>query len=60
MTKNQDKKISFPNQVLPPFEDLLKLADITEYIIEGIVQEWRDNPPDEEFVNILDAETEEN
>ena len=58
-TEKQDGMIYFPNQTLSPLEDLLALAEITAETIDEAVEDWRGDPPDEEFVNILDAEVEE-
>jgi len=49
--------IHFPNQLLPPIDDILALADITSEVIDIIVSEWENNPPDNQFKLILSAET---
>lgn len=41
---------------LPPITDLEELSQVTEDDIEAAAQKWRDNPPSEEYTNILDAE----
>lgn len=45
----------FPNQELPPIEDLLAIAEITEETVENAIALWEDNPPVREFANILNA-----
>ena len=35
-----------------------QIARITPADVETALQEWRDNPPDDEYVNILDAAAE--
>lgn len=41
---------------LPPITDLESLSQVTEDDVTAAAQKWRGNPPDEEYINILDAE----
>lgn len=50
--------LEFPDEELPPIEDLLQLADISEIDIEEAITAWEASPPDEEFKLILRAEVE--
>lgn len=43
---------------LIPLEELLALAEVTEDDVSAAVEKWKDNPPDPEFENILEAEPE--
>ena len=45
-----------PDDKLPPIEELLNLGIVTEEDIDEAVQKWIDNPPDEEFAEVLEAE----
>jgi hypothetical protein len=37
---------------------LAAIATVTDDDVEAAAQAWRENPPDDEFVNLLDAEVE--
>lgn len=39
-----------------PFNGLLAMADINEEDLENAIQDWRNNPPDLDFILLLDAE----
>jgi hypothetical protein len=43
-------------KTLPSLELLLARADPTLNDVSDAAREWRNNPPDDEFVTILDAE----
>jgi len=44
------------DEELPPASELEGIAEVTEADVDGAVSEWEDNPPDDEFKNILEAE----
>ena len=46
-----------PGEVLelPDIEDLLKLAEVTEADIQAAIEDWKKNPADREFKNLLDS-----
>lgn len=47
-----------PHEDLPPLADLMDLADTTEEDVRAAADKWIENPPDEEFRNLLNAEEE--
>ena len=47
-----DQPMTFASEELPPLEDV----EITEEDAIAAHQAWQDNPPDDEFTNLLDAE----
>ena len=51
-------KFQPPPEQLPPLADLMAIADVTEEDVAAAAQKWRENPPDENFTSILDAEEE--
>ena len=53
------EKFTPPPEQLPPLAELMALADVTEEDVAVAAKKWRENPPDEEFQNILDAEEED-
>jgi len=57
--KNDMNLLHFPNETLPPIDDLLALATVTAQDIEAAVLAWENNPPDDEFKLILRAEVED-
>lgn len=48
-----------PHEDLPPLADLMEIADVTEEDAQAAADKWRENPPDPNFQNILDAEDQE-
>lgn len=52
------EKFQPPSEDLPPLADLMEIADCTESDIQAAADKWEENPPDEEFKNILIAEVE--
>lgn len=47
-----------PHEDLPPISDLMAIADVTEDDVRDAADKWRENPPDEGFSLILEAEEE--
>lgn len=43
---------------LPSVDELLDDNPVNEESVEAAGKEWKDEPPDDEFTNILDAEEE--
>ncbi|MBD2005632.1 MULTISPECIES: hypothetical protein [Cyanophyceae] len=47
-----------PDDELPPIEELLELAEVSEDTVAQAVEAWESNPADEDFKLIFRAETE--
>lgn len=45
-----------PHEDLPPLADLMELASVTQEDVQAAADKWLENPPDEEFRNVLNAE----
>lgn len=48
-----------PHEDLPPLADLMALADITEDDVRDAADKWRENPPVQEFRDLLKAQSNE-
>ncbi|MBE9178612.1 hypothetical protein IQ268_08575 [Oculatella sp. LEGE 06141] len=48
-------RLEFSDESLPDLEDLLAIATVTDVDVDAAATEWKDNPPDEEYINLLDA-----
>lgn len=52
-----DKFLPEPQQ-LPPVTQLIKLTEVTKDDIDDATASWKDNPPDNEYKLIIEAEIE--
>jgi hypothetical protein len=51
-------ELKFEGQDLPPIDDLLSVANVSESDVIRAVEAWRKNPPVEGFELILEADIE--
>lgn len=55
-TENDNSpKLQFPDDRLPPIEDLEAIATITEADVDAAVNAWENDPPDEKYKLLLKA-----
>ncbi len=56
MIKSLNKQSEINPGDLQSYVELIRQADITIEDVQKAIAEWEENPPDEEFATILEAE----